>query len=219
MEFVEDFHFKYMFYIFQLLPIVFKSNCWPVLSMVLEMFAYRLHYIQAPLRLQLLNTLQQGWIRMNFISVCKTPQLNVLIETTTLKLITGLGNTGLVNSSTLSSWLFAIKNLFKKRFYEPTLQGLSVVFDRVLGSARQTWRLLLEVAGRNERKQSPRGQWFFLQANQLFFFTIKPTEKEWSQWPDLRPHRNHLAQESHYGITDRRPKTELTSFVRRIWGT
>ena len=100
MEFIEDFHFKYMFYIFQLLPIVFKSNCWPVLSMVLEMFAYRLHYIQAPLRLQLLNTLQQGWIRMNFISVCKTPQLNVLIETTTLKLITGLGNTGLVISST-----------------------------------------------------------------------------------------------------------------------
>ena len=114
MEFIEDFHFKYMFYIFQLLPIVFKSNCWPVLSMVLEMFAYRLHYIQAPLRLQLLNTLQQGWIRMNFISVCKTPQLNVLIETTTLKLITGLGNTGLVNISTLSSWLFANKNQCKK---------------------------------------------------------------------------------------------------------
>ena len=111
--------------------------------MVLEMFAYRLHYIQAPLRLQLLNTLQQGWIRMNFISVCKTPQLNVLIETTTLKLITGLGNTGLVISSTHLGFLQSRISEKRAFFYELRLQGLSVVFDRVARTSHisSTWEL------------------------------------------------------------------------------
>ena len=76
----------------QLLPSVFKQNCLGILSTLLEMFAYRLSHINAQLRLQLLNTLQIGWVSASRAVNYKYPQLNALVETTILKLITGLGN-------------------------------------------------------------------------------------------------------------------------------
>ena len=42
----------------QLLPLLFKPAGWGILHAVLEMFSYRLHYIQAQLRLSLLSYLQ-----------------------------------------------------------------------------------------------------------------------------------------------------------------
>ena len=42
----------------QLLPLLFKPAGWGILHAVLEMFSYRLHYIQAQLRLSLLSHLQ-----------------------------------------------------------------------------------------------------------------------------------------------------------------
>ena len=42
----------------QLLPLLFKPAGWGILHVVLEMFSYRLHYIQAQLRLSLLSHLQ-----------------------------------------------------------------------------------------------------------------------------------------------------------------
>ena len=76
----------------QLLPVVFKHNCWGVLHMLLEMFAYRLHHIQAQFRLSLLSHLQLGLITGNHSVMNKHPQLQVCVESTILRLITGLGN-------------------------------------------------------------------------------------------------------------------------------
>lgn len=42
----------------QLLPLMFKPAGWAILHVVLEMFSYRLHYIQAQFRLSLLSHLQ-----------------------------------------------------------------------------------------------------------------------------------------------------------------
>ena len=42
----------------QLLPLLFKPVGWGILHVVLEMFSYRLNYIQAHFRLSLLNHLQ-----------------------------------------------------------------------------------------------------------------------------------------------------------------
>ena len=76
----------------QLLPVVFKHNCWGVLHMLLEMFAYRLHHIQAQFRLSLLSHLQLGLITGNHSVMNKHPQLQICVESTILRLITGLGN-------------------------------------------------------------------------------------------------------------------------------
>ena len=42
----------------QFLPLVFKSINWSAFNVLLEMFSYRLHYVQAQFRLSLMNTLQ-----------------------------------------------------------------------------------------------------------------------------------------------------------------
>jgi mediator of RNA polymerase II transcription subunit 23 len=42
----------------QLLPLLFKPTGWGILHVVLEMFSYRLNYIQAQFRLSLLSHLQ-----------------------------------------------------------------------------------------------------------------------------------------------------------------
>ena len=76
----------------QLLPVVFKHNSWGVLHMLLEMFAYRLHHIQAQFRLSLLSHLQLGLITGNHSVMNKHPQLQICVESTILRLITGLGN-------------------------------------------------------------------------------------------------------------------------------
>ena len=76
----------------QLLPTVFKQNCWGILHMLLEMFAYRLHHIQAQFRLSLLNHLQLGLITGSTNVMNRHPQLQVCVESTILRLITGLGN-------------------------------------------------------------------------------------------------------------------------------
>ncbi|CAB4065619.1 MED23 [Lepeophtheirus salmonis] len=66
--------------------LLFKQGAWNILHVLLEIFSYRLHHIQSHFRLSLLNHLQQG------ILLSKHTQLNLCIESTTLKLITGLGN-------------------------------------------------------------------------------------------------------------------------------
>ena len=76
----------------QLLPVVFKHNCWGVMHMLLELFAYRLHHVQAQFRLSLLSHLQLGLITGNHNVMNKHPQLQICVESTILRLITGLGN-------------------------------------------------------------------------------------------------------------------------------
>ena len=54
----------------QLLPLLFKPAGWGILHAVLEMFSYRLHYIQAQLRLSLLSHLQVTFnLKMYFILI------------------------------------------------------------------------------------------------------------------------------------------------------
>ena len=42
----------------QLLPLIFKSMNWSAFHALLEMFSYRLHYVQAQFRLSLMSSLQ-----------------------------------------------------------------------------------------------------------------------------------------------------------------
>lgn len=74
----------------QIIPLMFKPAGWGVLHVVLEMFSYRLHYIQAQFRLSLLSHLQANIGSHNVTG--KHPQLNICMESTILRLITGLGN-------------------------------------------------------------------------------------------------------------------------------
>jgi mediator of RNA polymerase II transcription subunit 23 len=73
----------------RLLPTVCKSNAWSILYTLLEMFSYRLFHIQAHYRAQLLtqlNTLSQN-AHINVSS-----QLHLCFESTSLRLLTGLGS-------------------------------------------------------------------------------------------------------------------------------
>ena len=54
----------------QLLPLLFKPAGWGILHAVLEMFSYRLHYIQAQLRLSLLSHLQVSKILFIILMLC-----------------------------------------------------------------------------------------------------------------------------------------------------
>lgn len=51
----------------QLLPLMFKPAGWGILHVVLEMFSYRLHYIQAQFRLSLLSHLQVIFVALEFL--------------------------------------------------------------------------------------------------------------------------------------------------------
>ncbi|CAH1789085.1 unnamed protein product [Owenia fusiformis] len=75
-------------FISQLLPNVFKSHAWGILHTLLEMFSYRLHHIQPHYRVQLLSHLH------SLASVPQTNQnqLHLCVESTALRLITGLGS-------------------------------------------------------------------------------------------------------------------------------
>lgn len=72
----------------QLLPAVFKSQAWGILHTLLEMLSYRMHHIQPFYRVQLLSHLH---------SLASAPhtnltQLHLCVESTALRLITGLGS-------------------------------------------------------------------------------------------------------------------------------
>uniref|UniRef100_A0A1B6D9V1 Mediator of RNA polymerase II transcription subunit 23 n=1 Tax=Clastoptera arizonana TaxID=38151 RepID=A0A1B6D9V1_9HEMI len=75
-------------FISQLLPTVFKSHAWGILYTLLEMFSYRMHHIQPHYRVQLLSHLH------NLAAVPQTnqTQLHLCVESTALRLITGLGS-------------------------------------------------------------------------------------------------------------------------------
>lgn len=69
----------------QLLPAVFKSHAWGVLHTLLEMFSYRINFhIPAHYKIQLLSHLNA------LVTIKHSMQLHVCIESTSLRLITGL---------------------------------------------------------------------------------------------------------------------------------
>lgn len=72
----------------QLLPAVFKSNDWDSLYTLLEMFSYRMHHIQPHYRIQLLSHLHS----LAQIPPTNQMQLHLCVESTALRLITGLGS-------------------------------------------------------------------------------------------------------------------------------
>ncbi len=75
-----------------LLPLVFRESAWGVLNVLLEIFSYRLHHVQTHFRLNLLSHLQGGLVGGNHPMLSKNAQLSLAIESTALRLITGLGN-------------------------------------------------------------------------------------------------------------------------------
>ncbi|KAL3868089.1 hypothetical protein ACJMK2_040926 [Sinanodonta woodiana] len=75
-------------FISQLLPTVFSHQAWGILHTLLEMFSYRLHHIQPHYRVQLLGHLHT----LASIANTNQNQLQLCVESTALRLITGLGN-------------------------------------------------------------------------------------------------------------------------------
>eukprot|EP00058_Branchiostoma_floridae_P008048 XP_002593536.1 hypothetical protein BRAFLDRAFT_88529 [Branchiostoma floridae] len=75
-------------FISQLLPNVFKSHAWGILHTLLEMFSYRLHHIQPHYRVQLLSHLHS----LAAVPQTNQNQLHLCVESTALRLITGLGS-------------------------------------------------------------------------------------------------------------------------------
>ena len=75
-------------FISQLLPTVFTSQAWGILHTLLEMFSYRLHHIQPHYRVQLLGHLHT----LSTIPMTNQNQLHLCVESTALRLITGLGS-------------------------------------------------------------------------------------------------------------------------------
>ncbi|XP_052774892.1 mediator of RNA polymerase II transcription subunit 23-like isoform X2 [Mya arenaria] len=75
-------------FISQLLPTVFTSQAWGILHTLLEMFSYRLHHIQPHYRVQLLGHLHT----LSSMPMTNQNQLHLCVESTALRLITGLGS-------------------------------------------------------------------------------------------------------------------------------
>ncbi|KDR22950.1 mediator of RNA polymerase II transcription subunit 23 isoform X2 [Zootermopsis nevadensis] len=75
-------------FISQLLPTVFKSHAWGILYTLLEMFSYRMHHIQPHYRVQLLSHLHS----LAAVPQTNQTQLHLCVESTALRLITGLGS-------------------------------------------------------------------------------------------------------------------------------
>ncbi|MCL4125325.1 UNVERIFIED_CONTAM: hypothetical protein GTU68_014122, partial [Idotea baltica] len=85
-------------YINQLLPVVFKNQTWSILHALLEMFTYRIHHSPPQYRVQLLSTIHHMAIPLN--TVPNMNQLHLCMESSALRLITGLGNTEVIPSLT-----------------------------------------------------------------------------------------------------------------------
>lgn len=75
-------------FISQLLPTVFTHNAWGILHTLLEMFSYRLHHTQPHYRIQLLSHLHH----LSQSPQTNQNQLQLCMESTALRLITGLGS-------------------------------------------------------------------------------------------------------------------------------
>lgn len=75
-------------FINQLLPTVYKSHAWATLYTLLEMFSYRMHHIHPHYRVQLLSHLHS----MAGVPQANQTQLHLCVESTALRLITGLGS-------------------------------------------------------------------------------------------------------------------------------
>lgn len=75
-------------FISQLLPTVFTSHAWGILHTLLEMFSYRLHHTQPHYRVQLLGHLHT----LYSFQQTNQNQLQLCVESTALRLITGLGS-------------------------------------------------------------------------------------------------------------------------------
>lgn len=75
-------------FISQLLPTVFTSHAWGILHTLLEMFSYRLHHTQPHYRVQLLAHLHT----LATVPQTNQNQLHLCVESTALRLISGLGN-------------------------------------------------------------------------------------------------------------------------------
>ncbi|OQR66851.1 mediator of RNA polymerase II transcription subunit 23-like [Tropilaelaps mercedesae] len=70
------------------LPLAFRQQAWAILHTLLEMFSYRLHHIQPHYRIQLLSHLHM----LASVPQSNQAQLHVCMESTALRLITGLGS-------------------------------------------------------------------------------------------------------------------------------
>lgn len=75
-------------YLTNILPTVFKANAWGILYTLLEMFSYRVNHISPQYRVQFLSHLPA----LASVPHTNQMQLHLCMESTALRLITGLGS-------------------------------------------------------------------------------------------------------------------------------
>jgi len=80
-------------FIGQVLPNVFRSQAWGILHTLLEMFSYRLHHIQPQYRVTLLQHLHS----VATVPFTDRSQLQLCVQNTALRLITGFGSAEIQN--------------------------------------------------------------------------------------------------------------------------
>lgn len=91
---------------------MFKSQAWGILHTLLEMLSYRTHHIQPFYRVQLLSHLHS----LATVQHTNQTQLHLCVESTALRLITGLG-------------LAEIQPQFARYYTEPKLPGSAVSLE------------------------------------------------------------------------------------------
>ncbi|KAB0793141.1 hypothetical protein PPYR_12761 [Photinus pyralis] len=197
-------------FISQLLPTVYKSHAWATLYTLLEMFSYRMHHIHPHYRVQLLSHLHS----LAAVPQANQTQLHLCVESTALRLITGLGS-GEVQPE-LSRFLGDSKNLVSAESEELN-RALVLTLARAthVTGADGSWchELLAAVAQSTPHAWAPHTLECFPRALADFFMQHavpkenkqqlkKAVEEEYRKWSSMNNENDILA---HFGVAGAPP--------------
>lgn len=197
-------------FISQLLPTVYKSHAWATLYTLLEMFSYRIHHIHPHYRVQLLSHLHS----LAAVPQANQTQLHLCVESTALRLITGLGS-GEVQPE-LSRFLGEPKTLVSAESEELN-RALVLTIARAthVTGADGSWchELLATVAQSTPHAWAPHTLECFPRALADFFMQHavpkenkqqlkKAVEEEYRKWSSMNNENDILA---HFGVTGAPP--------------
>lgn len=197
-------------FITQLLPTVYKSHAWATLYTLLEMFSYRMHHIHPHYRVQLLSHLHS----LAAVPQANQTQLHLCVESTALRLITGLGS-GEVQPE-LTHFLGEHKTLVSAESEELN-RALVLTLARAthVTGADGTWchELLAIVAQSTPHAWAPHTLECFPRAIADFFMQHvvpkenkqqlkKAVEEEYRKWSSMNNENDILA---HFGVAGAPP--------------
>ncbi|EFA00475.1 mediator of RNA polymerase II transcription subunit 23 [Tribolium castaneum] len=197
-------------FISQLLPTVYKSHAWGTLYTLLEMFSYRMHHIHPHYRVQLLSHLHS----LAAVPQANQTQLHLCVESTALRLITGLGS-GEVQPE-LSRFLAEPKTLISAESEELN-RALVLTLARAthVTGADGSWchELLATIAQSTPHAWAPHTLECFPRALAEFFTQHavpkenkqqlkKAVEEEYRKWSSMNNENDMMA---HFGVAGAPP--------------